>query len=198
MHIPSELPGSEANPLKVPPFDPTQPLEERKKEIEKLYPKLPPLPILAAEAPESPTWTLRELEEIAWENHPGLTRAAAQVEVARGATLQAGLYPNPTFGWEQDTVGPGIQGYKGPYIDQEIVTGGKLKLARSAAAMDLENAQIAYQRTRIEIATGVRTAYFGLLVSQQRRRMLLALSRFTDEIYRARNRTDGGGAGRAV
>ncbi|MFO0917322.1 MAG: TolC family protein [Planctomycetaceae bacterium] len=91
--------------------------------------------------------------------------------------IQAGLHPNPLVGWEQDTIGPGIQGYKGPYINQMIITGGKLKLQRSAAAMEFDNAQIAYQKMRIDVATGVRGAYFDLLVAKKRREMQRALVR---------------------
>lgn len=191
--VPSELPGSEAESLRVPPFDPMQPLEERRMQIARLYAALPALPEFAMADPSQPVWSLAELEQLAWENHPAVMQAAAQVEVARGAMIQAGLHPNPTVGWEEDTIANGIQGYKGPYIDQQIVTGGKLKLARSAAAMDYENAQIAYQRTRIDVATRVRDAYYDLLVSLQRRRMLAALSRLTDEIYRAQIELAAGG-----
>jgi cobalt-zinc-cadmium efflux system outer membrane protein len=185
LQVPPELPGSDAQSLRIPPFDPNQTPEERRALMEKLYPELPPIPDVPLPDPSQPVWTLAELEQIAWEHHPALMQAAAQVEVARGGMIQAGLHPNPLVGWEQDTIANGIQGYKGPYMMQEIVTGGKLKLARSAAAMNYENAQVAYQRTRIEVSTRVRSAYYDLLVSQQRRRMLAALSRFTEQIYRA-------------
>jgi cobalt-zinc-cadmium efflux system outer membrane protein len=78
-------------------------------------------------------------------------------------------------------------------MDQEIVTGGKLKLSRSAAAMDFENAKQAYQKMKIDIATRVRGAYYDLLVSRQRRRMLAALARLCDEIYRAQIELVAGG-----
>lgn len=193
LQVPSELPGSEVESLHVPPFDPKQSLAERRESIQKLYANLPELPASVEVDLSQPEWLLRELEEIAWENHPALMRAAADVEVARGNMIQAGLYPNPSFGWEQDTIGPGIQGYKGPYMSQEIITGGKLKLSRSAAAMAFETAQVMYQRTRIEIATTVRQSYYDLLVAQQRRRMLVALSNFTDEIYLAQIELVAGG-----
>jgi cobalt-zinc-cadmium efflux system outer membrane protein len=194
LQVPVELPGSEAQGLHVPPFDPRQPQSERRESIQKLYPGLPELPVAVSEDPTRPRWTLAELESVAWENHPAMMQAAAQVEVARGAMIQAGLHPNPSVGYEGDTVNTlGTAGYHGPYITQQVVTGGKLKLAKCAAAMDYENAAIACQQTRIEIATRVRDAYYDLLVSQQRRKMLTALSRFTDEIYRAQIELVAGG-----
>jgi outer membrane protein, heavy metal efflux system len=191
--VPPELPGSEAPPLRVPPVDPNQAFEERRELIERLYGTVPEMPLFLDEDPLAQVWTLPDLENMAWENHPALMQAAADMEVARGGMIQAGLHPNPTFGWEQDTIGPGIQGYKGPYMTQEIVTGGKLKLSRSAAAMDFENAKQAYQRMKIDIATRVRGAYYDLLVSRQRRRMLAALARLCDEIYRAQIELVAGG-----
>jgi len=170
--IPSELPGSEAPPFRVPPLDIKQPYEERREQIEQLYGGVPELPELAEDDPNQPVWTLQDLENVAWENHPAVAAAAAQVEVTRGHMIQAGLHPNPIVGWEEDTIGSGIQGYKGPFWTQTIVTGGKLKLSRSAAAMDHENARIAYQKTKVEIATQVRQA---------------------DEIYRAQIELVAGG-----
>ncbi len=183
--VPRELPGSEAPVLRAPEIDQSLSLDERKALIEPLYPKLPPMLPGADEDETQPLWSLMELQTTAWDNHPALMQAAAQIEVARGQMIQSGLHPNPLVGWEQDTIGPGIQGYKGPYMNQRIVTGGKLKLQRSAAAMEYDNAQIAYQKMRIDIATGVRSAYFDLLVAKKRREMQRALVRFTDEILRA-------------
>lgn len=151
--VPPELPGSEAPILHAPEIDQSLTLEQRKALIEPLYPKLPEMPSAQDENESEPLWSLFDLQTTAWDNHPALMQAAAQIEVARGGMIQAGLHPNPTMGWEQDTIGPGIQGYKGPYMTQEIVTGGKLKLSRAAAAMEYENAQIGYQRMRIDIAT---------------------------------------------
>src|SRR5262249_24627826 len=46
--------------------------------------------------------TLADLEHMALQGNPTLSQAAAQVEAARGRALQAGLYPNPTVGYEAD------------------------------------------------------------------------------------------------
>lgn len=191
--VPPELPGSEAEPLRVPPVDPQQSFEDRKELMTQLYGSVPPLPAFAEEDASQPSWTLEELEQVAWENHPALAQAAAQMEVARGEMIQAGLHPNPSVGWEEDTIANGIQGYRGPFWNQTIVTGGKLKLARCAAAMGFEIAQVEYQRTKIDIATRVRSAYYELVVAQQRRRMLWALARLTDEIYSAQVELVAGG-----
>lgn len=192
--VPRALPGSEVPPLDVPEYDPNQPLDERKTSIEKLYAPIPALPVADEDAGDHAAWALTDLEHVAWENHPALAQAEAQVEVARGGMIQAGLHPNPTIGYEADTVNTlGTAGYHGPYVEQQIVTGGKLKLAQCAAAMEFENAQIAYQRTKIDIATRVRLAYYDLCVAQRRRTMLTALANFTETIYRAQIELVAGG-----
>ena len=53
--------------------------------------------------------------------------------------------------------------------------------------MDYENAKLAYQKMKVDIATRVREAYYDLLVSRQRRRMLAALARLCDEILPGTN-----------
>src|SRR5438874_4985011 len=76
--------------------------------------------------------TLADLEQAAVNANPTLAQAAAQVEAARGRTLQSGLYPNPTVGYQGDEIGVnGTAGFQGVFIDQLIITGGKLRLNRA-------------------------------------------------------------------
>jgi cobalt-zinc-cadmium efflux system outer membrane protein len=107
--------------------------------------------------------------------------------------VQAGLPPNPTVGFEQDTantdastVGPGYggPGYVGGYVEQTIKTANKLQLARAAAAMDLKNAELALIRARNDVATRVRSGYFAVLVARENVRTAKALARLTDAVYR--------------
>src|SRR5687767_10051188 len=71
---------------------------------------------------------LGELEEMAVRHNPTLAQAAAQIEASRGKALQAGLYPNPTVGYQGEQMGVlGTAGeLQGGFIQQEIVTAGKL------------------------------------------------------------------------
>src|SRR5262249_57170950 len=78
---------------------------------------------------------------------------------------------------------------------QVIKTGGKLKLAAAAAEMDLRNAEVALIRARSDLATQVRTAYFGLVVARETVRVTAALARFTDVIYRYQAELTAGGFG---
>jgi cobalt-zinc-cadmium efflux system outer membrane protein len=128
--------------------------------------------------------TLADLQRLAMTNSPVLRQAAADVEAARGAVIQAGLYPNPTVGYEGDTINQGATaGIQGAFIDQVIKTGGKLKLAQAAAVMELHNAELAFRRSQMDVMTQVRQAYFGVLVALESYKVSRALSRFTEEVY---------------
>ena len=129
-----------------------------------------------------------ELPGLQWEaaaNHPAIRVATAAVESARGAALQAGLPPNPSFGFEGDSIAQGgTAGMLGGKIEQMIKTAGKLRLAQSAALIDVVNAEVALRRTQIDLATQVRSAYFGILVAEENLRLSHALSRFAEAMFR--------------
>jgi cobalt-zinc-cadmium efflux system outer membrane protein len=189
--IPPEIPGSETPRLQV-PKDPAA----AKAALERIYPELPPLPAepVAVPGPDSQPYTLAALQQLAATNSPQLRQAAADVEAARGNLIQARAYPNPTVGWNVQPSNDGsTAGVQGPFIDQTIKFAGKLKLARAAAQMDFRNAELALKRARSDLATGVRNAYYGVLVAKETVRVTRALARFTDDIYRLQVRLREGG-----
>src|SRR5205823_12521777 len=105
-------------------------------------------------------------------------------EAARGAALQAGMPPNPGFGYEGDTMGTmGSAGYQGAFVDQLIKTANKLQLARAVATMDLRNAELALRRAQTDLATRVRGGYFAVLVARENVRINKALAGFTTQIF---------------
>src|SRR5205085_285501 len=99
--------------------------------------------------------------------NPTLRQAAAQVDATMSRSFQAGLYPNPTVGYVQEQIGslgevtPTASGITtrgrgtpgelvGGFVQQEIITGGKLRLSRAKFAarrdhMALRNAENHYQ-----------------------------------------------------
>ena len=46
-----------------------------------------------------PTLRLQDLERMALENNPTIAQAEAAIRAAEGRKIQAGLYPNPIFGY---------------------------------------------------------------------------------------------------
>ena len=188
LHIPREMPGAEAPPLRLPPFDPTQSGEVRRRAILDLFPSLPSNSLAPGENPyeSGEAIALADLQQIALENSPVVFQAAAAVEVARGRAIQAGLHPNPVVGYAADSIGTGLTGgYNGLFLSQEIVTAGKLSYARFAALMRMRAAEQDLRKARIALASDVRRGYFSVLVAEERLLYRRAMATLTDEVYRS-------------
>jgi len=114
---------------------------------------------------------LQDLLRISLERNPELRRAALQVEAAQGKAVQAGLYPNPTVSTEGTELGNrnGPGGFiVAPFVGQELVTGGKLRLGRSVAEREVNEASLALVSQRFTLYTSVRRGYFEVLAAQRR------------------------------
>lgn len=183
LEVPPALPGGTAPPLPVLPRGE----KERDRALEKVYPPLP-APGAAAPLPPGPSGhplTLADLQLLAASNSPLLRQAAAEVEEARGAAVQAGLAPNPVAGYQADTIRQGDSaGLQGGFVEQTIKTAGKLTLARARAERELRVAELAYGRARFDLVTQVRAGYFNVLAARESARVSRALVEFTDRVYR--------------
>jgi cobalt-zinc-cadmium efflux system outer membrane protein len=114
-------------------------------------------------------FTLEEAEHLASEANPTLRQAEAEIRAARARQRQAGLYPNPTVGYMGDeirggSVGGGKQGF---FVQQTIVTGGKLGSSRSVLAKDTQIASLEAEEQKIRVGTGIKTAYLRVLAAQE-------------------------------
>ncbi len=169
-------------PIRIPSQEVTPP-GQRVELINELFPDRPLPPKLAAEV-GGPV-TLKQIEELALANNPEMVQATADITTAGGAAVQAGVYPNPVVGYEADTVGSaGTRNYQGVFATQTVKTAGKLGLARAAANMDLINAQLALRKTRFDLLSRVKAAYYAVLVAQQNVAITSAMAWFTNEAYR--------------
>jgi cobalt-zinc-cadmium efflux system outer membrane protein len=127
---------------------------------------------------------LPALQALALANNPIVQQAATDVQAARGGMIQAGLYPNPTVGYQGDQLNAAqTAGQQGGYIEQTIKTGGKLGLARSVGCMDVRNAEVALRRAQVDVMTQVRSGYFAVLVAQENLAIARAMSKLADEVY---------------
>jgi cobalt-zinc-cadmium efflux system outer membrane protein len=113
--------------------------------------------------------TLSDLEQMAAQHNPTLTQAAAKVEAARGRAVQSGLYPNPTVGYLGDRIGAaGTAGeMQGLFIDQTIVTAGKLRLNRAKSAQEVSQAEAQALAQQYRVLNGVRVRFYQLLAMQR-------------------------------
>jgi cobalt-zinc-cadmium efflux system outer membrane protein len=187
LRMPAALPGSDLPPPQLPLDDVNDP-EKLGRAIDGLFPELPQLdhsrqPLKARFDPTE----LASLEQFALENHPAVAQAQAGVQSAIGTMVQSGMYPNPSVGYEADTVNTGrTRGYQGVLLTQTLKTAGKLDLQKCSAAMSLYNAQLALSKASVNVRTQVRRAYFALLVAQEQERIAEAMGQFTNEIFRVR------------
>lgn len=178
--IPKPLPGADVKMLHIPKG------EKRNDAIKRLFPSLPDVGV---DPPPRPTpdgteWTLARLQQIALGSSPLIRQAVAAVKSAEGAAMQAGLAPNPHVGYEGDTMGTGgSAGYNGAWLEQQIKTAGKLKLAQAAAAMDVLNAQLAFRRAQADLAYDVRNGYFAVLVAEKNLSIARVMVQFLDQMY---------------
>ncbi len=185
LKLPAALPGAGVPDIQLPP--PTAPRKEIEAAIDKYFPPLPKLPDepRAAPGPAGQPLSLSDLQKLAAAHSPVLRQAAAEVQAALGAAVQAGLYPNPTVGYMADEIGTeGSAGKQGGFIGQTFKTAGKLRLARDAALQEVRIAEHKLRQTEAEVHTRVRAGYFDVLVAQRNLAVNRSLSQLTDEVYK--------------
>jgi cobalt-zinc-cadmium efflux system outer membrane protein len=189
--VPPELrPRLEVRPP-IPPVSPSpqEKAEYQRKVRELIRKEFPPLPALGPDpqplpGPDGRAMTLADLQRLAMTNSPLLRQAAADVEAARGAAIQAGAYPNPNFGYQSDTAGTGATaGFQGIFFEQTIKTAGKLKLQQAAASMDVQNTQLAFRRAQTDLMAQVRGGYFAVLVARENVKISRFLVDLTTALY---------------
>src|SRR5690606_11853221 len=128
-------------------------------------------------APKEPParLSLDDLTNMALQQNPRLQRLSFTIEATRGRALQAGLYPNPKFSVSGEELGSreGPGGIiTGPFIAQEIVTAGKLKLSRAVIEREVDQATLGLMSERYVLLATVRRGYFDVLTVQRRMEIL--------------------------
>jgi cobalt-zinc-cadmium efflux system outer membrane protein len=122
------------------------------------------------QGPPQAKLTLEDLEQLALKHNPTLAQVADAIQAAKGRKLQAGLYPNPVVGYDGDEIRPGPitrGGEHGFFIQQDIVTGGKLRLNRKAAGEEQAQEEARAEAQRDRVLTSVRILYYETLGAQQ-------------------------------
>ncbi|MGE0607948.1 MAG: TolC family protein [Pirellulales bacterium] len=115
--------------------------------------------------------TLEELEAIALSSNPTLLQANAAVRSAEGIYVQSGLPPNPNIGWSSVQMGePGnsLAGQQGPYFEQMLVLGGKLRLNRQVESQRVRQAVARRDGQVLAVLNDVRIGYYNVLIAQRK------------------------------
>jgi cobalt-zinc-cadmium efflux system outer membrane protein len=123
----------------------------------------------AQERAKGGLFTLEQAQKIAGESNPTLRQAEAEIRAAKARQQQAGLYPNPTVAYTGDeirggSVGGGKQGF---FVQQTVVTGGKLGLTRQVFGKDVKLAEIEAEEQKTRVQSAVRMAFLRVLAAQE-------------------------------
>lgn len=148
------------------PHDQMQmPMHHNMEPLEPVYPRLG----RAQQQSHEKLFTLDDAERLAAGSNPTLRQAEAEIRAAKAHTQQAGLYPNPTIGYTGDEIrGGSINGGKqGFFVEQSIVTGGKLSKSRSVFEQETRIAEIAAEEQKTRVETSVKIAFYRVLAAQE-------------------------------
>jgi cobalt-zinc-cadmium efflux system outer membrane protein len=113
--------------------------------------------------------TLEQVQKIASDSNPTLRQAEAEIRAAKARQQQSGLYPNPTVAYTGDeirggSVGGGKQGF---FVQQTVVTGGKLSGSREVFGKEVRLAEIEAEEQRMRVQSAVKMAFLRVLAAQE-------------------------------
>lgn len=111
--------------------------------------------------------SLAALERMALQASPALQQANANINAARGMARQAGIYPNPVIGATGDQVAAGEIGAYGGFVEQRIVTAGKLSKSRLAAEQSEVEAKAGADAEKYRVLNTVRRLFYRALGDQR-------------------------------
>jgi len=113
--------------------------------------------------------TLEQVQKIASDSNPTLRQAEAEIRAAKARQQQSGLYPNPTVAYTGDEIRGGSVGggKQGVFVQQTIVTGGKLSLSRAVFGNDVKLAEIEAEEQKIRVQSAVKMAFLRVLAAQE-------------------------------
>jgi outer membrane protein, heavy metal efflux system len=133
--------------------------------LEPVFPRLG----RAQEQSHEKLFTLDDAQRLAAASNPTLRQAEAEIRAAKARTQQAGLYPNPTIGYTGDEIrGGSINGGKqGFFVEQSIVTAGKLSKSRSVFEQETRIAEIGAEEQKTRVETSVKIAFYRVLAAQE-------------------------------
>jgi outer membrane protein, heavy metal efflux system len=137
--------------------------------------------------------TLKDLENIALQNNPSLTEAAARTNALRGKWEQVGLPPNPYVGYSDQQLGSPSVEQRGAVFGQEFVRGGKLTLNRAVVSQEVQKAEQQFSIQNLRVLTDVRIAYYEVLSAQQRSVLAQQLTQNTSQTVNTLEKLLGGG-----
>lgn len=140
-------------------------------------------------------FTLDGALEIARKNNPTYRQAEAGIRAARARAQQSALYPNPTIGYSGDEIrgGENQGGKQGFFVEQTIVTAGKLARAHDVLDKETRLAEIEAEEQKMRVETAIRMAFYRVLSAQEMTDASADLARIAAESYETKRRLQNSG-----
>lgn len=140
-----------------------------------------PAPELLKDVMGRPAMGLNDFETLADANNPTLKQADTLVRRSQEQARQAGLYPNPSAGYQGEEIRGGSfgGGEQGGFVQQSIVLGGKLGLRRNVFEQEKKSDQIGVEEQTYRVHGDIQQAFYDALTAQatvQLRRQLLGVA----------------------
>jgi outer membrane protein, heavy metal efflux system len=146
-------------------------------------------PNLLREAAKRPPMQLKDFESLALANNPTLRQAGDVVQRSAAQARQAGLYPNPSVGYEGSEIRGGSfgGGENGAFVQQTIVLGGKLGLRKHVFQAQQREDEAGVNVQRYRLLGDVDQRFYSALAAEELvrlRRGLLNIARDAMETAR--------------
>lgn len=140
-----------------------------------------PAPDLLKDAMSRKGLSLSDFETMAASSNPTLKQAEALIRSSAGQAKQAGLYPNPSVGYQGEQIRGGSYGggEQGAFVQQTIVLGGKLGLRRRVYQEQQREDETGAAEQRDRVNGEVAQQFYAALAAQEAvevRRNLMKLS----------------------
>ncbi|WP_263408863.1 TolC family protein [Terriglobus tenax] len=137
-----------------------------------------PAPELLKDVAGRPAKSLADFLGMADRTNPTIAQATSLVRRSAAQATQAGLYPNPTVGYQGEQIRGGSYGggQSGGFVQQTVVLGGKLALRRDIYEQQKRSDEINVEEQTLRVHSDVTQAFYSALTAQAlvnvRRRLL--------------------------
>jgi cobalt-zinc-cadmium efflux system outer membrane protein len=163
-----DMPGMQHNTSDTPSGDHSHMLQEPENPAQRTGTQTP-VPDLLKDIKGRPEMQLEEFTQLALTTNPTLKQADALVRQSAGQARQAGLYPNPSVGYQGEEIRGGSfrGGKEGAFVQQTFVLGGKLGLRRNVFEQQKREDEIGVSEQRYRVLSDVSQTFYSTLAAQE-------------------------------
>ena len=128
-----------------------------------------PVVDLLQDAAKRPPMGLEQFQQYALQGNPTLVAANAFVRRSAAQARQAGLYPNPSVGYQGEQIRGGAfsGGEQGAFAQQTFVLGGKLRLRRNVYEQQRRADEIGVEEQRYRVLSDIGQSFYSALAAEQ-------------------------------